>query len=234
MGSICPTLSAKEKVLKNCSSNRSNGNREYANFHFLRGKDNLNKSDTPPRKWFRKPGDQPPYTDDDLKERLRPKLACTFAMTDSECVHSTVIRAARAASGASGGRITSFRLKVAADRIGSVDGCRGRLVSIRRDHEAVLDGERLILPFLPSNAADATGKRIDAGVPELLEFLQISDRNTVDVPAVARSNAISVKTLLLQPGDYTFVIIVSSPESATTAMPVLHWSGDWKTASVTL
>lgn len=42
----------------------------YANFHFLRGKDNLNKSDTPPHKWFRKPGDQPPYTDDDLKERL--------------------------------------------------------------------------------------------------------------------------------------------------------------------
>ena len=42
----------------------------YANFHFLRGKDNLNKSDTPPSKWFRKPGDQPPYSDDDLKERL--------------------------------------------------------------------------------------------------------------------------------------------------------------------
>lgn len=42
----------------------------YANFHFLRGKDNLNKSDTPPHKWFRKPGDQPPYSDDDLKERL--------------------------------------------------------------------------------------------------------------------------------------------------------------------
>ncbi len=42
----------------------------YANFHFLRGKDNLNKSDTPPHEWFKKPGDQPPYSDDDLKERL--------------------------------------------------------------------------------------------------------------------------------------------------------------------
>lgn len=42
----------------------------YANFHFLRGKDNLNKSDTPPHLWFRKPGERPPYTDDDLKERL--------------------------------------------------------------------------------------------------------------------------------------------------------------------
>src|SRR5947208_8555837 len=172
--------------------------------------------------------------EDDLKERLRPKLACSFAMTDGDCVHAATIRTARPATGAGASRITSFRLKVAADRIGSVDGCRARLVSIRRGHEAVLDGERLILPFLPTNAADATGKRIDAGVPELLEFLQISDRNTIDVPAVARSNAISVKTLLLQPGDYTFVIIVSSPESATTAMPVLHWSGDWKAASVTL
>lgn len=42
----------------------------YANFHFLRGNDNLNKSDTAPHEWFKKPGDQPPYSDDDLKERL--------------------------------------------------------------------------------------------------------------------------------------------------------------------
>lgn len=42
----------------------------YANFHFLRGKDNLNKSDTPPHEWFAKPGDQAPYSDSDLKERL--------------------------------------------------------------------------------------------------------------------------------------------------------------------
>jgi len=42
----------------------------YANFHFLRGKDNLNKSDTPPHEWFKKPGEQPPYTNDDLHERL--------------------------------------------------------------------------------------------------------------------------------------------------------------------
>lgn len=42
----------------------------YANFHFLRGKDNLNKSNTAPHEWFKKPGEQPPYSDDDLKERL--------------------------------------------------------------------------------------------------------------------------------------------------------------------
>lgn len=42
----------------------------YANFHFLRDKDNLNKSDTPPHEWFRKPGEQPPYTDEDLAQRL--------------------------------------------------------------------------------------------------------------------------------------------------------------------
>jgi hypothetical protein len=49
------------------SSERTN---HYANFHFLRGKDNLNKSDTPPHEWFKKPGDQPAYSDGDLKERL--------------------------------------------------------------------------------------------------------------------------------------------------------------------
>lgn len=42
----------------------------YANFHFLRGRDNLNKSDAPPHEWFKKPGEQPAYSDDDLKERL--------------------------------------------------------------------------------------------------------------------------------------------------------------------
>ena len=43
----------------------------YANFHFLRGSDNGNKSFTPPDKWFRNPGkDVPSYTDQDLAERL--------------------------------------------------------------------------------------------------------------------------------------------------------------------
>ena len=49
------------------SAERTN---HYANFHFLRGKDNLNKSDTPPHEWFKKPGDQPPYTEADLNARL--------------------------------------------------------------------------------------------------------------------------------------------------------------------
>lgn len=49
------------------SSEKTN---HYANFHFLRGKDNLNKSDTAPHEWFKKPGDQPGYSDADLKERL--------------------------------------------------------------------------------------------------------------------------------------------------------------------
>jgi hypothetical protein len=167
---------------------------------------------------------------DDLQERLRPKFACSFDMADGDCVHLVTTRVV----GSNAGRITSFRLKVAADRIGSVEGCRGRLMSIRRGHETVLDGERLVLPFIPASASDTTGKRIDAGVPELLEFLQISDRNTIDVPTVTRTSAMTMKSLMLQPGDYTFVIIVSSPESAATATPVLHWTGDWTTARISL
>ncbi len=43
----------------------------YANFHFLRGVDNLNKLDKPPHEWFRNPGnDAPPYSQTDLDERL--------------------------------------------------------------------------------------------------------------------------------------------------------------------
>jgi uncharacterized protein with GYD domain len=51
---------------------------------------------------------------------------------------------------------------------------------------------------------------------------------------VTRTSAMTMKSLMLQPGDYTFVIIISSPESAATATPVLHWTGDWKTASISL
>jgi hypothetical protein len=43
----------------------------YANFHFLRGSDNLNKLDKDPHDWFRSPGKEaPPYSDKDLEERL--------------------------------------------------------------------------------------------------------------------------------------------------------------------
>jgi hypothetical protein len=43
----------------------------FANFHFLRATDNLNKSNTPPHKWFRNPGREVhSYSDQDLEERL--------------------------------------------------------------------------------------------------------------------------------------------------------------------
>jgi hypothetical protein len=43
----------------------------YANFHFLRGEDNLNKLDKAPHEWFKNPGKgTAPYSDQDLAERL--------------------------------------------------------------------------------------------------------------------------------------------------------------------
>ena len=43
----------------------------YANFHFLRASDNLNKTDKNPDDWFRNPGkNAPPYSEQDLEERL--------------------------------------------------------------------------------------------------------------------------------------------------------------------
>jgi uncharacterized protein DUF262 len=43
----------------------------YANFHFLRQKDNRNKTDKPPAEWFDKPGpNAEPYSDQDLADRL--------------------------------------------------------------------------------------------------------------------------------------------------------------------
>lgn len=43
----------------------------YANFHFLRALDNLNKTNKPPHEWFKNPGRKiQPYSEQDLKERL--------------------------------------------------------------------------------------------------------------------------------------------------------------------
>ena len=43
----------------------------YANFHFLRGSDNLNKTDKNPDDWFRNPGkNAQEYSEQDLEERL--------------------------------------------------------------------------------------------------------------------------------------------------------------------
>ncbi len=43
----------------------------YANFHFLRASDNLNKTDKDPHDWFKNPGKSiSPYTDEDLEGRL--------------------------------------------------------------------------------------------------------------------------------------------------------------------
>jgi hypothetical protein len=43
----------------------------YANFHFLRATDNLNKLDRPPSEWSRSPGKNlPPYSEGELAERL--------------------------------------------------------------------------------------------------------------------------------------------------------------------
>jgi hypothetical protein len=61
---IFPRSTLEEKGV---SEERAN---HYANFHFLRDKDNLNKSNIAPHRWFAKPGDQSAYSDADLKERL--------------------------------------------------------------------------------------------------------------------------------------------------------------------
>jgi hypothetical protein len=43
----------------------------YANFHFLRGSDNLNKTNKDPHDWFSSPGkNATPYSEQDLQERL--------------------------------------------------------------------------------------------------------------------------------------------------------------------
>jgi uncharacterized protein with ParB-like and HNH nuclease domain len=57
-----------KRIAENIPSEKVN---HYANFHFLRGVDNLNKTDIEPDIWFKNPGKGiPPYSSNDLEERL--------------------------------------------------------------------------------------------------------------------------------------------------------------------
>ncbi len=69
----------------------------YANFHFLRGSDNLNKSDMPPHLWFAAPGVGAPYTNEDLAERLltwellQPSQYDTLLVERTKSVHKRAL-----------------------------------------------------------------------------------------------------------------------------------------------
>jgi hypothetical protein len=57
-----------KRIAEKYSSDKVN---HYANFHFLRAVDNLNKTDIEPDIWFKNPGKGiPPYSENDLSERL--------------------------------------------------------------------------------------------------------------------------------------------------------------------
>jgi hypothetical protein len=109
---------------------------------------------------------------DELRERIRPKLKCSFRMDDEACVRRdskityfkvpnkpfpegvTITTSPSVAYLGSFDDVTYYRLKVETNSAVPVADCRGRFLWIDREGERVL-GAPFILPFWPSENEDA-------------------------------------------------------------------------------
>lgn len=201
-----------------------------------------------------------------LKERIRPKLKCSFNVGDGGCVRpGAVLRKVGQQSTTTSSssvtlvsvtnepgkmpevrviedkpppeslRATYYRIKVEADGVQSVTGCKGRLNRITRGGLTLFDGEPETLPFAPAWIdAESTSKTIHAGAPEYLDFLAIAASNQAIVTVKNLGGASSVPWLSLIdiPGDYHFHISILSATPTVSIDVVLHWTGAQGTSSV--
>lgn len=132
-------------------------------------------------------------------------------------------------------RTNYYRVKVEALGTQQIEGCRGRLLSIRRGTIPILEGEAIDLPFALANQPDALCKTIRSGAPEYLDFLTITDDNTVLVttPGFIGPSSIDWGALFLSPGEYHFDIRIMSQLAPPEPVHLLFkWTGTRSTSDI--
>jgi hypothetical protein len=97
---------------------------------------------------------------DRLNARLAPKLKCTFGMDIPGCVSPDVVTNNPAKPHKPGIQLTWYRIKV--ETVGGINlnGCNGRLLSVRRGNKELLVGDAPVLAFTPADDRDAFDKTI--------------------------------------------------------------------------
>lgn len=154
------------------------------------------------------------------EERLRPKLRCEFDPNDAGCVrHVTSMN------------LLYFRIKVSADNMAMINGCRATLTRILRDGAVAMDGENIPLPF----AHELSAKQVKDGVPEFVDLIAVSATNRVAIASkdFVVPSSIQPDTLFARLGKYTFRVVITCDNGPPiTIEPILNWTGDSATSSV--
>jgi hypothetical protein len=128
-------------------------------------------------------------------------------------------------------RGTYYRVKVTAKN-GTVGDCRGKLISLKRQSKSMVGD--IILPFAPSENADALNKTIHENDNEHLDFLFIHDTGHVELTPYKflGPSGVDWQNLFSEPGDYAFDIRVFSPAAQAAITIFFHWTGDPKTSGL--
>jgi hypothetical protein len=188
---------------------------------------------------------------DELSERVRPKLKCSFNMKDTACAvrgvtiqfvksrHSPLpegisITAVAMPDFLSSNRITAdyFRLRVETDKSVLVEKCEGHLMAIECEGKSLL-GEPVALPFAPSERTDALSRTIHEHVPAYLDVVAITTENKVIVTTRNHQRPSSVQQfeqMFAKAADYRLRLAIASDGPTVRCNLLFKWTGDPNTA----
>ena len=163
----------------------------------------------------------------ELVSRTTPKLNGEFSETIPGCKVPTSL----------GGSIGAdyFRIKVEIKDFGYLDGCQGRLVSIKKNGALLSAGEILTLPFAPADDPKATAKTIYLGVPEFLDVLSVTQYNQVIITTngFVLPNSIDQTKLFSETGIYDLEVTLTAPATAPKNISLkFTWLGNRTTAKL--
>lgn len=188
----------------------------------------------------------------EIKEQIRPKLKCSFSMSDAGCVvgetelttatiagepfaHRTTLSASMllATLGTKTGMMYC-RVKVESNCLIVVRQCKGRLLSINRNGEVVFEGGPLILPFAPAEHEDAIDKHIHPHAPEYLDFMGISDNNAIILTPYKHHapSAVNYNTIFREHGEYRMKLAVLCDGPTAQIDLIFSWTGDRTTSTI--
>ncbi|MHC2318390.1 hypothetical protein ACVIHC_005436 [Bradyrhizobium diazoefficiens] len=157
---------------------------------------------------------------------LAPKLKCTFDMAVPGCVNPNIDMHV-------GGkphkaiRLTWYRVKVEADSPSNIQGCTGRLLSVKRGDTELLHADAPVLPFTPGTDPDATSKTIRHGVPEFLDVLSANATNgVVHLIKGHRSAMVDWDKMFSLADDYYLKIAITSDSPTVEMVLKFKWTLD--------
>ena len=156
------------------------------------------------------------------KERLKPRLHCSFDPNDPLCVIAPTGTVAA----------KMFAVKVTADGVGKVSSCSARLTALTQPDGHVVHIEAPI-PFAPGELDGLAPKDIICGDKRYVALIHIKTMgNEIGIMTVG-PRSVDMKDNFSEYGRYLIGFRLVSPEAAAVERAVIfNWTGDWKTSAM--